>query len=192
MRVSLSFDDGPSAWTPPLLEVLRAHDARATFFVIGERIEQHGNLIRGMLDEGHEVGNHTWSHRPVREMTDADLHADLERTNSVFYYETGQRMTLWRSPYLGAQERHEAVGKSLGLRHSWPTCAPADWMATDPKALAAAVRANLRDGAVIDLHDGVPPDGGSGTDSRQVTVDAVTLLLADPPPSAQFVTVSSL
>ncbi len=62
MKLALTFDDGPSQWTGEILDLLREHDARATFFLIGQRVRERPDDVRSILEAGHEVGSHTMTH----------------------------------------------------------------------------------------------------------------------------------
>jgi len=80
----LTFDDGPHPeYTPALLELLAAHNARATFFLIGKEAEQHPSLVERILREGHTLGNHSWSHPRFERLTLADQRAEIERTDRL-------------------------------------------------------------------------------------------------------------
>ncbi len=82
--VALTFDDGPSQWTAPILAVLAEHGARATFFVVGQTAAANDELLQRIVAEGHEVGNHTWSHPSLtRDCDDARVHDELARTNEL-------------------------------------------------------------------------------------------------------------
>lgn len=80
----LTFDDGPHPeFTPPVLDLLRTHDATATFFLIGERIDQYPELVRRIVAEGHALGNHSWSHPRMDELPLAQQLAEIERTDAA-------------------------------------------------------------------------------------------------------------
>src|SRR3954471_7121132 len=96
-RIALTFDDGPSGWTEPILELLRDHGARATFFLVGGVAQQHADLTRRIADEGHELGNHSWSHPALAaECDDQRVHEELERTNSAIAEIVGRRPHRFR------------------------------------------------------------------------------------------------
>src|SRR5947208_606021 len=88
--VCLTFDDGPSPWTLPLLEQLERHGARATFFAIGEQIDETGaTILRRLVDAGCEVGNHTFTHPRMTALADEEVLAELRRTTPLIAAATG-------------------------------------------------------------------------------------------------------
>jgi len=182
--IRLSFDDGPSKWTPQILDVLFEYDVQATFFVIGQHIAAHEETLERMVDEGHTVGNHTWSHPRLTDLGEDRLHFELKNTQDAFLKLMGFKMHEWRAPYFATDERVDAIAADLGLNpeQTGADVVPDDWMLTDGDEIARRVLHGLSgrgNQGVVCLHDGIPPDGGSSrcTDSRQPTVDAVKLIL---------------
>lgn len=97
--VALTFDDGPMPnWTPRVHAILAEHRVRATFFLIGERVLAHRDLLEGQLGE-HEVGNHTWAHHDLARMEYADAYEAIERGARAIATVTGREPTLLRPPY---------------------------------------------------------------------------------------------
>lgn len=173
-RIALTFDDGPSRWTEPVLDVLAEHGARATFFVIGRFAETHPELVRRIAAEGHEVGNHTWSHpRLARDCDDGQVEAELQRTNDLLTSILGTAPHRFRAPYHDVDERVVAVAAKLGLEQTGASVAIPDWHPTARAPLVAAmVLQRAVPGAVVGLHDGVPPDELDRA-TRDVTAAAV-------------------
>ena len=98
--VALTFDDGPDPrWTPAVLDVLRRHGVHATFFVVGARVLEHPDLTRRVVDEGHEIGNHTFSHVEVGAISGWELGLQLSLTQTAVAGATGVRPVLFRPPY---------------------------------------------------------------------------------------------
>lgn len=174
-----SFDDGPSEWTLEILDLLAEHHARGFFFVTGSAAEGREDIVYETFRGGHEVGVHGWGHRRLTELTDNEIRWELGDTQSLLESVTGHTPTLFRAPFFAVDERVLAIAGSVGLSHFGADVVPEDWMATDPEALAAKILGRLNPGAVVSLHDGVPPDGGSShcTDSRAVTVEALRMVL---------------
>jgi peptidoglycan/xylan/chitin deacetylase (PgdA/CDA1 family) len=99
-EVALTFDDGPDPqWTPQVLDMLRRHSARATFFVVGKRVERYPELVRRAVAEGHEIGNHTWSHERLDECDRGRAVAQLRRGAAAITAVTGRAATLFRPPW---------------------------------------------------------------------------------------------
>jgi peptidoglycan/xylan/chitin deacetylase (PgdA/CDA1 family) len=178
-RIGLSFDDGPSRWTAPILELLAAHGARATFFLVGSIVEQHPDLVRRITNEGHEVGNHTWSHpKLARDCDDERIRAELSRTSELLEDILGTPPALFRAPYYDHDERVDAVAAALGLRHADGHVTPADWHPRFTGGLIASfVLRGITPEAIVGLHDGVPRHDAAPGVTRQPTVDAMALIL---------------
>ena len=108
-KLALTFDDGPDAeWTPQILDILKAKHAPGTFFVIGANMEAHPGLVQRILAEGHEVGNHTFTHPNLADTPPAAVRLELNATQRLFEALTGRSMRLLRPPYLGDAEPSDA------------------------------------------------------------------------------------
>jgi peptidoglycan/xylan/chitin deacetylase (PgdA/CDA1 family) len=174
--IALTFDDGPAKWTEPILDVLAEHSARATFFVIGSAVERHSDLIRRMDSEGHEIGNHTWSHpKLARDCDDDRVRDELARTNAVLAEITGRAPRRFRGPHYDVDDRVHAIAAELELVHTRGDVTPPDW---DPRCPARFITTfvvqQARPNVIVGLHDGVPP---GTTRTQQATVDAVTAIV---------------
>jgi peptidoglycan/xylan/chitin deacetylase (PgdA/CDA1 family) len=178
-HVGLTFDDGPSAWTGPILELLAAHGARATFFLIGRRIEERPELVRRIAEEGHEVGNHTWSHPSLAtECDDEQVRIELERANAAIEAVLGSAPRLFRAPHYDTNLGVERVARSVGLAHVRGDIVPPDWHPRwNAKLTTTYVLQRLAPGAIIGLHDGIPPREAPTSETRAETVAAVRMLL---------------
>src|SRR6266446_10651372 len=98
--IAMTFDDGPSATlTPKLLDLLAARHIKATFFVIGENVAEHPEIVARAVREGHEIGNHSWSHPYFARMSDDAIRSQLKRTDEAIVNATGVRPKLLRPPY---------------------------------------------------------------------------------------------
>src|SRR2546425_12660844 len=98
--IAMTFDDGPSAsLTPKLLDLLAAHHIKATFFVIGENVAEHPEIVARAAREGHEIGNHSWSHPNFAKMSQENVRSQLQRTDDAIKNATGIRPMLLRPPY---------------------------------------------------------------------------------------------
>jgi peptidoglycan-N-acetylglucosamine deacetylase len=187
--VCLTFDDGPSESTPAVLEALREHAARATFFVLGESIEGREQVLARTLSDGHEVGNHTYSHPHAMDLDDAELGHDIARCQRLL----GGAPTLFRPPYGEDALRASRVAGERGIATTvlW-SVDPRDYLERDPQAIADVILAGAATGAIVDLHDGWPRVTSTVAD-RTPTADALRIAL--PRLSAlgyRFVTVSEL
>ena len=108
-KLALTFDDGPDPeWTPQILDILKAEHVPATFFVIGANMEAHPGLVQRILREGHEVGNHTYTHPNLADTPRAAVRLELNATQLLFQALTGRSMRLLRPPYLYDAEPSDA------------------------------------------------------------------------------------
>jgi peptidoglycan-N-acetylglucosamine deacetylase len=184
--VALTYDDGPNPHnTPALLELLAAHEARATFFVIGSRIRGREQILRSTVSAGHEIGNHTFSHVRPRLHGVGALRAELARTQQLVEAETATRCTLLRPPFGKGVRRFVRAGRPLGLRTVLWSVDPQDWADVSADEVAARTLAAVTPGAIVLLHDSGPhrPNVVGGTEQilRRLGADGY-----------EFVTVSEL
>ena len=108
-KLALTFDDGSDPeWTPQILDILKAEHVPATFFVIGANMEAHPGLVQRILREGHEVGNHTYTHPNLADTPPEAVRLELNATQLLFQALTGRSMRLLRPPYLGDAEPSDA------------------------------------------------------------------------------------
>jgi peptidoglycan/xylan/chitin deacetylase (PgdA/CDA1 family) len=164
--VYLTFDDGPHPLhTPELLDVLARHGASATFFHVGKDVERHPELTRRVVDEGHVVGNHTWSHPDLSALSAAQGVDELQRANAILADVLSGQPALFRPPYgrLGPTTRADAA--AAGLETVLWDIDPLDWDCPGADVIVTRVLEGAEDGTIVLLHDG----GGD----RSQTVDAV-------------------
>lgn len=153
--VALTFDDGPGAHTDRLLDILRANDARATFFLIGERVAADPAAARRIAGEGMEIGNHTWAHRDMTTLPPADVTAEFSRATEAIEAATGQRPALTRTGFGAIDDSVLAEAERQGLGAVNWDINPRDWEIGDPASVRDALRAQIRPNAVVLLHDTV-------------------------------------
>ena len=175
--LALTFDDGPSEWTPLILDLLAEHHARATFFVLGAGIAGRERTLKRALGEGHELGLHGWSHRSLTRLSDAEIREEMLETQKAIEHTTGVTARVWRPPYFKVNERVRRALAASDLVEAGCSIAPEDyhWPA---KRTAAFVIERLRPGAIVDLHDGRPSRSRSARE-RTATVAALDLILRE-------------
>jgi peptidoglycan-N-acetylglucosamine deacetylase len=181
--VALTYDDGPSEWTDAILDHFAAHDGRATFFVLGNEIvgDERRRTLRRIVAEGHEVGNHTFTHPGDLAMLDEALIRDeIGRAQAAIHEVAGVEPVHWRTPFLRTSDRLLTVVGALGLTHVGCSIMPGDWE-LDADEIVERVRAFLQPGAVIVLHDGRPADEPAhlSRPTREETVKATKLILEE-------------
>ena len=153
--ISLTFDDGPfPLHTPMILEILKKHNIKATFFVNGIYARKFPQLIADIKNGGHEIGNHTYNHRDLRKLNYNQMSYELEETDRVIYNITGKRTVLVRPPG-GRLDREVAKElKKRGYTIVMYSINPGDWWQRDPEKLRRFVTARLHNGGIILLHNG--------------------------------------
>lgn len=153
--IAMTFDDGPSAaLTPKLLDLLAAHHIKATFFVIGENVAEHPEIVARAAREGHEIGNHSWSHPNFGKMSDESVRRQLRQTDDAIKSATGKRPMLMRPPYgsITAREKrwiHDEFGYDIIL---WDVD-PYDWKRPGPAVVRARILKETRPGSIVLSHD---------------------------------------
>src|SRR6266571_5899449 len=140
--IAMTFDDGPSATlTPKLLDLLAAHHIKVTFFVLGEMVAEHPEILARAAQEGHEIANHSWSHPNLAKMSQEGVRSQLQRTDDEIKSTTGKRPTLFRPPYGSITERekrwiHDEFGYDIIL---WDVD-PLDWKRPGPAVVRNRIR----------------------------------------------------
>ena len=145
-----------------MLDLLREHDAPATFFVVGRYVEDWPELARRAVAEGHELGNHTYDHVDAAHERDDDVLRDqIVRTSAALERVVGVPPRVIRPPYGKDVARVARLGRELGLTDTILWSAQGwDWDATPAEEIVELVLRDCAPGGIIVLHDGVPPGGG--------------------------------
>jgi peptidoglycan/xylan/chitin deacetylase (PgdA/CDA1 family) len=150
---ALTFDDGPSPYTAPLARVLHRAHARATFFVIGSRVELFPAGARAAARTG-VLGNHTWSHAHLSGLSLAAARRELVQTQRAAGRVGGTAPRLFRPPYDEADPAHDLLARALGLLDiRWSVDGGDATVGATPAAVVRTVREGLRPGAIVLLHD---------------------------------------
>ncbi|ROU03937.1 polysaccharide deacetylase family protein [Histidinibacterium lentulum] len=179
--VAMTFDDGPHpSLTPQLLDMLAARNIKATFYLIGNRVAQFPAITRRIAAEGHEIGNHSWSHPFLNGRSDLSVIREIDATTEAIFDVTGRPPVTFRPPY-GAFTN--AQRRMLHAHRRLPTILwsvdPQDWRRPGSGVIASRIVSHSRPGAIIlthDIHSGtiaaMPAtlDGLTGRGLRFVTV----------------------
>ncbi|MCR8969610.1 polysaccharide deacetylase family protein [Facklamia sp. 7083-14-GEN3] len=149
--VVLTFDDGPNPYTTPqILDILKAHNVKATFFVLGQNAEQYPEIIKRIHDEGHIVGNHSYSHRNYTLISDADILYELNHTNEIIENVTHDPVRYYRMPYGAGGQREMQLTQMTPVL--WNVDSE-DWKSRNEQAIINRVVATLLPSPVILMHD---------------------------------------
>ncbi len=198
-KIALTFDDGPDPdWTPQILDILKAKHVPATFFIVGKNAEMSPRLVQRMVDEGHDVGNHTFTHPNLGDSPPGIVALELNATQRLFEALTGRSMRLFRAPYFGDAEPTTAdelvpikLAQKLGYIAVGLHVDPDDWKRPPTAQIVSSVLTQVdtrnpgRHGQVVLLHDG----GGDRSHTVAALPQIIDGLRAQ---GYQFVTVSVL
>ena len=152
--VALTFDDGPSGnATPRILEKLKEHNARGTFFMVGQKAEKHKDLIRQMVRQKCEVANHTYDHTLMNKVKPEELASQLERTNQVVSDACGVTPVLMRPCGGVKNEAGMGVVGAISMPAVLWSIDTLNWKTRDPESTIRAVLDHVKDGDIILMHD---------------------------------------
>lgn len=157
--IALTFDDGPSNYTAELLDGLELYDAKATFFVIGSVAEKNPEIVKRAHEDGHLIGNHTYSHLDFYKSTVSTIEEDITKGADVIEQITGERPLFLRAPYGNVNFVQLKQLDSFFIHWSDSTY---DWFKEEEDYIYKRIMKEAKDGAIILMHD-----------TREVTVKAV-------------------
>ncbi|WRS26242.1 polysaccharide deacetylase family protein [Oscillospiraceae bacterium MB08-C2-2] len=151
--LALTFDDGPSASTARILSLLEQNGARATFFVIGNSVQNRAEVIRQIVEQGSEVANHTWNHLELTRLSEEEMKQEVQSTNDLVEKITGVRPIFLRPPYgsFNAQVKQNAANMGIPMvKWSVDTL---DWESQNAKKVHDAIMRDAKNGSIILCHD---------------------------------------
>ncbi|OPG12748.1 hypothetical protein B1L11_12525 [Microbispora sp. GKU 823] len=154
--IALTFDDGPWPYTPALLDTLKKHKAKATFFLLGRKVAYRPELTRRIYEEGHDIGNHTWTHPSLTKLSDSEVLEEVSSTSNIINQTIGKMPDYMRPPNGATDSRIASLMADLGLPQILWTGSTLDWQARDTKVIAKRTLKLAKRNGVILLHDIVP------------------------------------
>jgi peptidoglycan/xylan/chitin deacetylase (PgdA/CDA1 family) len=175
-QFAIGFDDGPSDFTPEVLDILDRYKAKATFYVLGIQVEGRGDKLRAIYRKGHELANHSLNHVNLAGAAGSTVFNELGVTNKRVEAATGFRPCNFRPPYGAVDSTLVAEAKKMGMATVTWDVDSNDWQYGNAEPvgggqqIAAEVAKNIRPGSIIVMHDG----GGN----RSATVRALPILLS--------------
>jgi|TARA_B110000908_G_scaffold4774_1_gene6233 peptidoglycan/xylan/chitin deacetylase (PgdA/CDA1 family) len=190
--IAMTFDDGPHPQnTPRLLDMLRERNIKATFYVIGRSVNLYPHIVRRIVAEGHEVGNHTWTHRKLTALSDASVRVEMNRTRDAIVAACGVQPRTMRPPYGALRQNQRAwIYKEYGYPTILWNVDPEDWKRPGLSVVTSRIVNGTRNGSIVLAHDLHKPT----VDAMPATLDGllrrgfkfvtVSQLLALNPPSA--------
>lgn len=151
--VALTFDDGPSSYTEEILRLLREHGGRATFCVIGTRLEEYPEAVQKAAAQGCEIATHTWSHKDLTSLNEAGVRRQLTRSMEAITEITGQPVRVLRPPYGGVNRTVRSVAKALNLTIVTWSIDTRDWSTQNADTTARTILRKVQNGSIILCHD---------------------------------------
>src|SRR5438309_838084 len=176
-QVAITFDDGPDPrWTPKILDILKAASVKAAFFLVGVNAERYPSLVRRIVNEGHEIGNHTYYHPNLALCWPEHIRLELNATQLLLETITGRATTLFRPPYAADTSPSQLseltplqIAEDLNYLVVLEGIDPQDWAKPGGDIILQRVKQQRRDGSIVLLHDA----GGD----RSQTVEALPRIL---------------
>jgi peptidoglycan-N-acetylglucosamine deacetylase len=169
--VALTFDGGPSGYTPKIDRILQRKRVRSTFFWVGSRIDGWERMVKRASRQGHEIANHSWFHDDLTGLPAGAIRHQLARTNRLIARLTGKRPRIFRPPYGAVNPKVRRVAGDLRMRTVTWDVDSVDWTSPGCEQIVAKVRREVRPRAIVLLHDG----GGN----RTQTVCALPRIIHD-------------
>jgi len=177
-EVALSFDDGPDPkWTPQVLDILKAHHVKAAFFLLGEQAEANPELVRRIVQEGHEIGNHSYTHPNLSRVSRRQAELELNATQRLIEAITGRSTTLFRPPFNADSRPHDPkeiatieLAQEMGYLTVAENIDPEDWQRPSADEILRRIKRLRHEGSIILLHD-------AGGDRRE-TVKALPRIIS--------------
>ncbi|MCH5676595.1 polysaccharide deacetylase family protein [Streptomyces gilvus] len=158
--IALTFDGNPGEPTDRLMDLLKEYKAPSTFFLEGRRIHKYPGVVRRIAEEGHEIGDHTWTHAVLTDVSDAQIRDELRRTARAIAGITGSEPTLMRPPQGRTDDRVSKVAKKMGMAQVLWTVTAKDYETDDSALIIKRVLDGAdRDGIILlhPLHKGTVP-----------------------------------
>ncbi|NNE90221.1 MAG: polysaccharide deacetylase family protein [Verrucomicrobiales bacterium] len=153
--LALTFDDGPHPTnTPRLLDMLKKRNVRATFYVVGSNARRYPHIMRRMIAEGHEIGNHTFSHSDMKKMSKTAIKSDLQRTQQMIVSGCGVTPRTMRPPYGSiTADQKSWIRRELGYPTITWSVDPEDWKKPGSSVVSSRLINGAKPGAILLAHD---------------------------------------
>ena len=175
--VSLTFDDGPgAAYTPKILDILKKYNVKATFFVVGKHVKKYPEIARQIAAEGHDVGNHTYSHKDLVPATKATVIKEITKTEQALLEVLGMRTDLFRPPRGIFNQTSRKLIVERGYRIILWSVSSCDWRLNNANMILRRIKRFTKNGSIILFHDSgalIRREGGK----RAGTVKSLPLII---------------
>ncbi|MEG0050851.1 MAG: polysaccharide deacetylase family protein [Terrisporobacter sp.] len=188
--LALTFDDGPDeVFTPQILDILKKYNVKATFFVMGEKVQYNKKIIKREFDEGHEIGNHTYTHINVSKQSYNTILKEITNTQEAIKSVTGTQPKVFRPPYRSVSRDMCKIIKDKDMNIVlWSYVDAKDWQSPGAYSIVKSIEDGVQNGCIILLHD-----YNKIRNSKSETVEALEIMIPDLLKKGyKFVTVSEL
>ncbi|RKQ32543.1 polysaccharide deacetylase family protein [Oceanobacillus halophilus] len=185
--IAITFDDGPNPiYTPQVLEIFANAGGKATFFMIGEKMEKYPEIVRMAKEKGHQIGNHTYTHADLSKLSVEELKEEIKRTEELIQELTGEMPHVLRPPFLLFNEETVAIAEENGYPMIGALNLDArDWEQPGVNHILEESRKHVKEGSILIFHDGYG--------DRSQTIEAISKLVPELTEKGfQLVTVSEL
>lgn len=150
-KVALTFDDGPhSKNTKEILDLLDKYNAKATFFVLGTQVGFYENILKDVYNRGHQIGNHTWSHKDLKKLENSEIKEQITKTDNAIKKAIGIIPKIYRPPY---GSHNSSVDKVTGKKVVMWDVDTLDWKNKSPQKMLEIVKKEVKNNSIILLHD---------------------------------------
>lgn len=148
--VAITYDDGPSQYTPEILDILKENNSAATFFVLGQRVGDNKDVLNRMIEEGSQIGNHSYNHKDLTKISDEELYKQIQGTDDLVYAATGYTPSIMRPPYGStSDELNKKIQRPI-IKWSVDT---RDWESRNSDLVIKSVLDDVKDGSIVLMHD---------------------------------------
>ncbi|MGL6105896.1 polysaccharide deacetylase family protein [Romboutsia sp.] len=153
--IALTFDDGPDEdYTPQILDILKKYDVKATFFVVGQKVGWNPELVKREFEEGHEIGNHTFTHINVCHRNYDEIYKEITKTQETIQKVIGKEPKIFRPPYRAINKEMCSIVKDKNMNVVlWSNLDPRDWSNPGVYYIANTIMTKATNGNIILLHD---------------------------------------
>lgn len=148
--IALTYDDGPSKYTKEILDLLKENNSAATFFVLGSQASKYEDTVKQMIENGNQIGNHSYDHKRLTLLNDEELYDQINKTDNLIYEIAMYRPFVMRPPYGSTTEAlKEKIQKPI-INWSIDT---RDWESRNAETITKIICENVKDGDIILMHD---------------------------------------
>lgn len=188
--IALTFDDGPDEdFTPQILDTLKKYNVKATFFVMGQKVGWNPEIVKRQHEEGHEIGNHTFTHINVSKRAYSEIDNEITKTQQIIKDTIGEEPKIFRPPYRAISKNMCSIVKDKNMNVIlWSNLDPRDWSNPGVYYISNTIVSNVQNGSIILLHD-----YNSVRNSKSQTIQALDVFIPQLQEKGyKFVTISEL